>query len=133
MRLVAHFQRWVPSPAITSEAAGSLLASGAVIPSRTRARQRVAVLDASTPVVTRSVATILLFAEVPRSTSTLGQNVDSHADQRRLVGVHHVGQGTNVQSVGAGAFAHLVLVQTLVDADHRYVDADVLLDLLPVH
>ena len=57
-------------------------------------------------------------------------HVDPHVG--RLVGVDGVRDGVDVERVGAAPVAVLVLVEALVDAHHRDVDAKLLLKILSV-
>lgn len=129
MRVVAHVQRRIPRPAVAPEAPGRLLAPGSVVTGRAFARRPVPGVRAPSTVQARAGFARVHLGEVPGPASAFGVRIDSDADQRRLVGVHHVRQGVYLQHVGAAALAVGVFVQTLVDADHGDVDAHLLLDL----
>lgn len=92
-------------------------------------RQSESPLHATAAVVTRAAPARLPFTEVSRPAGALGDYVHSHADQGSSVRVHHVRQAANVQRIRATTLAHFVLVVTLVDPHHGYVDAHLLLDL----
>jgi len=92
-------------------------------------RQSESVLHAASAIIARAVPAWLPFAEIPRPASALRYHVHAHADQSSSIGVHHVRQIADIESVRATTFAHLVLVVALVDADHSDVDAHILLDL----
>ena len=92
-------------------------------------RQSKSTLHATTAVVAGAASAGFALAEVPRAARTFSDHVHSNANQGGPVRVDHVRQAADVQRVRATALAHLVLVVTLVDAHHRYVDADFLLDL----
>lgn len=153
MAVVAHFQSWIPGPPVPPKTSRGLLTPGTVVSGGALApghsiekfiridrdqfrfvifrnlRQSESSLDATAPVVARAAPARLPFAEVAGPAGTLGDHVHSHADQGRPVRVHHVRQAADVQRIRATALAHLVLVVTLVDPHHGYVDADLLLDL----
>jgi hypothetical protein len=75
------------------------------------------------------VAARLAPGEVPGAASALSEHVDAHSDQRCFVCVHHVWQTADFKGVGAAALARLVLVQALIDSNHRNVNANIFLNL----
>nr|CAD7410289.1 unnamed protein product [Timema poppensis] len=85
--------------------------------------------DASSPVVTGTGPTRLALGEVASHTRTLGHNVHTHTHQRGRVTVHQVRRVTRVHRVGTTPLTLVVLIKALVYSYHRYVDADILLDL----
>lgn len=92
-------------------------------------RQSKSVFHAASTVVARAVPAGFALAEIPRSTGTLGYHIHAYANKGGSVRVHHVRQVADIEGVRTTAFAHLVLVVTLVDADHSYVDSHIFLDL----
>ena len=74
----------------------------------------------------------LRLVEGPRAARALWHHLHVDADVRRLVGVDGVRDGVDVERVGAAPVAVLVLVEALVDAHHRDVDAKLLLKILSV-
>ena len=150
MTVVAHFESRVPRPSVPAKTSRSLLTPRAVVPGWTLApghqkfasvrsserfsiflnlRQSESPLHATAAVVTRAAPARLPLAEVSRPAGALGDYVHSHADQGGSVRVHHVRQTADVQRVRAATLAHFVLVVTLVDTHHGYVDTHLLLDL----
>ena len=89
-------------------------------------------LEAAAAVVADVAEAGLWLVERPRAALALGHDLHVHADVRRLVGVDGVRHGVDLQRVGAAAVAVLVLVEALVDAHHRDVDAQLPLEVLPV-
>ena len=89
-------------------------------------------LEAAAPVVADVGEAGLRLVKGPGAALAHGHHLHVDPHVGRLVGVDGVGHGVDVERVGAAPVAVLVLVEALVDAHHRDVDAQLLLKVLPI-